>query len=414
MRNPNGLLLSLALNAALVLGLGWVWRPHTVPAPTAGVAPAAPFVTVSAGAQPPAPTQGVADPGLAPLATEAVDWSRFSTGDWRRYRDELVACGCPRPTVRHILVPLVNRHFTQRQHALAAEISAHFWEVFCPPARQWKEELEKHFEAAEAEREAALAQLFPGHWSESAAPPASRPDVRVSFLPPTLADQVLAAERNRDELIQEARTTQPQPQLQEELSQQARAGFEAELARLLTPEELTEWRARNSNRADWAKSLDGVELSPTELAEIARLKDTDRDHGYPAATSAEEKETGIKALLGPERFAEFERAQDDTYQQLRNLSRRTGLGESELNALWQAQKDMQTQAEQSARNPSLSRAERTAELAALRVRHEAAVQETLAPLPGAFEAWQRQQAGWLKQAFDLPESSPFADWLKEP
>jgi hypothetical protein len=309
---------------------------------------------------------------------------------------------------------LVNRHFSQRLQAAAAEVSARFWEVFCPPARERKEVWEKQFEALDSERRATLEQLFQGNWTESTDPPAPLPDTRLNFLPPALADQVLAAERNEDALIDEARNTQTEPQLQEELIRQARAAFEAELTRLLSPEELAEWRARNSSRADWAKSMEGVELSPGELAEIARLKDTDRRRVNPPATSAEDKEAAIKKLLGPERFAEFERAQDGTYQQWLSLSRRTGLGESELNTLWQKQKDVQAQAKQLVGDPALSAADRTAELTALRAQHEELIRESLAPNPGAFEAWQRQQTQWLKETFSLPVANPVQDWLKQP
>lgn len=408
---PNWLLLSLALNAALILGLGWVWRPRTVPAASARVAPAASAEPAATGAATPAPVQAEADPALASLRTETVDWTRFSTGDWPRFRDELVACGCPRRTVRNIIEPLVNRHFSQRLHALAADISAHFWESVCPPARQRKDAWDKSYESVQAERQATLEQLFPGNWIGSAGTPNSPPDARVSFLSPALADQVLAAEKNQEELIEEARNTQTQPQLQEELIQQAQAAFEAELTRLLSPEELAEWRARHSNRAGWVKHLDGVELSPTELAEIARLKNADNSGREPAAKAAD---TTIKALLGPERFAEFERAQDDAYRQWLSLSRRTGLGKSELNTLWQKQKDVQAQAKQLVGDPALSRADRTAELTTLRAQHEEVIRESLAPIPGAFEAWQRQQTHWLKETFSLPTTNPVADWLKQP
>lgn len=414
MKRPNWLLLLLALNAGLILGLGWVWRPRIVPAAAVGIIPAAPVVTAAAEARPAVTNHATADPRLTPLATQAVDWTRFSTHDWTRFRDELIACGCPRRTVRNIIEPLVNRHFSQRLNSFAADISAHFWEVFCPPVQQRRDAWDKSFEAVRAERQATLEQLFPDHWNGSAGTPDSPPDARVSFLPPALADQVLAAEKNRKALIEEAHNTQTEPHLQEELIQQARAAFEAELKRLLSPEELAEWRARNSSSADWARSLEGVELTPTELAEIARLKDTDGAGGNPPATSAEEKEAEIKKLLGPERFAEFERAQDGTYQQLLNLSRRTGLGESELNTLWQKQKDVQSQARQIVGDPALSRADRTAELTALRAQHEEVIRESLAPIPGAFEAWQRQQTHWLKETFSLPTANPVADWIKQP
>ena len=412
MNNSTGLRLSLLLNLVLVLAVGWMWRPRPArPAGDESTHPQSALPGVRATTAPVTePT--VTRPDLAPFGTEAVDWSRFSTGDWARYRDELLACGCPRATVRHIIEPLVKRHFAQRFHAWAAEVSAHFWERFCPPAKQRLEAWQKDFNRADEELRATLDRLFPGDATEWNYPADSPPNQRVSFLPPELAHQVEAAEANRNGLVQEAHQTQSEPQFRAELIGQAEAAFEAELARILSPEQLAEWKARSSNRAHWVANLVGVELSPAELAEIARLKHT--EHSPPSAAAVAAADERIKTLLGPERFADFERAQDNTFEKLVALSERAGLPDAERNALWQTQRDFEAQAEKLAANSTLSFTERSAELKRLRAEHEAAVQESLSAHPGAFEAWQQQQDSWLKNVFSLPEVDPLKDWLNQP
>lgn len=411
MRRSIALRLSLLLNLVLVLGLGWRWRP--TPTSRAGAAPEradSPPASVPAMDSPAAgPTS--AGPDRTRFSTAAVDWSQFSTGDWFRYRDELLACGCPRATVRHILVPLVNRQFAGRFRKWAADLSARFWTVFCPPARQRKEAWNQEFDRLNSEREAMLQRLFPGEETEWKDAGVAVRDRRTDFLPPALAEAVLAAESNLEGLRQEARQTQSEPRVRDELVRQAEADFEAELARLLTPEQLTEWKARNSGRVAWLKNLPGIELSPAELAEIARLNPNEVEP-TPAEKAAAEAQ--IRTLLGPERQAAFERAQDPVYQDLSALSGRTGLAESEVDSLWRFQRASEAEAERVVDDATLSAEQRTAELTRLRAEHEAAVQESLATHPGAFEAWQRQQAPWLKDVFSRPPADPLEEWLKDP
>lgn len=411
MRTSLGLRLSLLLNLTLVLGLGWRWRPT----PTSHAEAAAGRADTPAAAVPamdsPVARSASAASDLARFSTAAVDWSQFSTGDWFRYRDELLACGCPRATVRHILVPLVNRQFAGRFRTWTADLSARFWTVFCPPARQRKEAWEQEFDRLNDEREATLQRLFPGEETDWKDAGVAVRDRRTDFLPPALAEAVLAADSNLAGLRQEAWQTQSEPRVRDELVRQAEADFEAELARLLTPEQLAEWKARNSGRVAWLKNLPGIELSPAELAEIARLKPNE-SKPTPAEKAAAEAQ--IRTLLGPERQAAFERAQDPVYSELSVLSGRTGLGESEVDSLWRHQREAEAQADRVADDQTLSAGRRIAELTRLRAEHEAAVQESLATHPDAFEAWQRQQAPWLKDVFSRPKSSALEEWLQHP
>lgn len=405
------LMLSLLLNALLVLALGWAWRPPAMA--KAGMSRAT--------SPPPSPGVGLkvdstasqSDPRLAEYASRAVDWSHFSVGDWTRYRDELIACGCPRRTVREIIEPLVHRSFLARSQPLIAEYSARFWEMVCPPAKARMEQWEQKFKQLDSERDSVLSQLFPEGWAGETRHTRAGPDERLSFLPIAQAERVLAAEKTRDDAVAEARNVQPDPQLQAELIQQAEAALEAELAGLLSPEQLAEFRARSSGNAWWIRRTGGVALAPGELAEITRIYDRERSgNGAQSPKAAEVRRAELQSLLGAERFEQFERAQDGTYGELLRMSDRTGLASAAVDELWQNQRAYRERAERIAQDAAVDRAARTAELTDLREQHERTVREFLSATPGAFEAWQRQQARWLKDTFSMPKEDPVGDWLK--
>lgn len=414
MNGSRNLLLSLALNAALILALGWTVRPRSRPADNGTPVTAEPAVPD----RPDAPrltAPPAADPALIRLAAEPVDWNRFSTGDWHRFRDELAACGCPRPTIQNIIVPLIGRHFAREMSALADSASAHFWEWMCPPAKDRVKTVSDGMERIDSDRKKAIAEIFPEGWAEGAdASRSAAPDERLDFVSADVAQQVRDAEENRNALIREARETQTDRQISDELIRQAKDTFRAELDRLLTPEELAEWTARSSGRATWVRNLRGIELSPAEMAEIARLDDPDESRSGTPAESAKVRERKIEDLLGPDRFAEYRRAQDPNYARLLDLSERTGLGQDEANRLWQFQEAMELRAKQVNSEAAGSVAERMTELAALRKHQEAEVRDSLAPVPGSFEAWQRQQEDWLKRTFSVPVANPLNEWLKDP
>ncbi len=414
MNGSRNLLLSLALNAALILALGWTFRPrarhagHAAPTPAEAQAPGHPTA-------PPLPPPPPADPDVIRLAAEPVRWDRFSTGDWGRFRDELAACGCPRPTIRNIIAPLIGRHFARQMASLADSASAHFWEWVCPPKTDRMKGLTDEVERIDSERKKAIAEVFPEGWADGAnAPSPAAPDERLDFVSADVAQQVRDAEENRNALIREARETQTDRQLRDELIRQAKDAFRAELDRLLTPGELAEWQARTSDHANWVRVLRGVELTPAEMAEIARLHDPDESQTGTSDEMAKAREQKLESLLGPDRFAEYERASDHTYTQLLDLSERAGLSQDQVNRLWQFQEAMALRAKQATSETAGSVTERMTELAALRKHQEAEVRNSLAPVPGAFEAWQQQQKFWLLRTFSVPTEDTLNEWLKDP
>ncbi len=408
MSSQNCLSLSLVLNVAFILALGWTVRPRSRPVEANLAAETTPAVEQQFSREIAATTPMV-DDRLKRMASEPIDWSRFSTENWQRFRDELVACGCPRSTIRNIIIPMMFRHYERPLIPLVDEASTRFWDWVCPPFEARSDALGVKVVGAYDECKKAISEVFPDGWGgEPEQPVSNATDERLNYLSPEVAGKIREAEKNRDALINEAQTTQTEPQLRVQLIRQSKDAFEEELARMLTPEALAEWRARSSVQANWVRNLQGVELTPAEMAEIARLREHDQINQKAAADSQ------IAELLGPEKFSEYRRAQDATYSQLLVLSERTGLGEERLNSLWQLQQAMGLRARQALSETAGTMAERTAEMDAIRGQQEAAVRDLLAPMPGAFEAWQRQQAQWLKNTFTVPVVNPLDEWLKQP
>jgi hypothetical protein len=326
-------------------------------------------------------------------------WSQFNVADWPAYRDGLRSIGCPERTRREILEPLVRRHYVEQVHTLAAPYVSRFWDLMRGGGKQGFEGLKTAVEELSEKQNESLKQLLgdPGPADERST--TGNHDERLAFLPAAARERVVAAQVRHRERIQEfSRNFQGDSNalnagvkaLQEEANQ--------ELASLLSPEELAEYRRRNSRFAN-LRELEGVELSEPELAVITRLKEREQSGNSPMT-----KEVAV--LLGPERFADFERAQQPGYQELLRLSERLEAKPETARELWAARQNAEQQVRELAKDTQLSSAERAAQLAALREAMRAHAGEVLGAR--GLAAWERQQSDWLKQSFDPPEEDPLA------
>ncbi len=116
MRRPSAIVLSLALNALLLLALAW-----REPLSAVRVA-ALPVESAPELAGTPAGSSRTASGGSAAgeTSTPAFDWSQLPTEPWVAYRDGLRRIGGPDRTVRAILEPVVRHAYSDRARALAA------------------------------------------------------------------------------------------------------------------------------------------------------------------------------------------------------------------------------------------------------------------------------------------------------
>ena len=152
MRPTSAIVVSLALNALLLLALGWRERPPAVLLAVPGIESA------PAPAEPAAGSSRTASDGSAAgeTSTPAFDWSQLPMEPWAAYREGLRRIGCPDRTVRAILEPVVRHAYSERARALAAPYVGQFWQFAVPPSEARRKPLEDAAKALEEEMSKVL------------------------------------------------------------------------------------------------------------------------------------------------------------------------------------------------------------------------------------------------------------------
>ena len=106
----------------------------------------------------------------------------------------------------------------------------------------------------------------------------------------------------------------------------------------------------------------------------------------------------IKQLLGPDRFAAYQRATDDVYQQTRRITDRFELPVETAAQVCQMQKDAQAQASAIRNDRSRTLEERKELLQAMQAETEQSLSAALGPR--IFKAYQKYNGDWLKRFTD--------------
>lgn len=394
---PRLLTPSLALNLVLLLAVGLSLRPK---ARTLG-----PRLGSTSGSEGAPSTESTSSPapastrkGAIPRDLNAWSWAQLDTSHWPAYRDGLRAIGCPERSVHEILEPLVYRRFAAQCRREIRPFCLGFWEMMAGSGPLTREGFKGATTRLVAEAQSAMDGLFFGTSvpAEEATQESTDP---VRFLPEGKRAAVLAAQRVHQEKLaafyaspegQGPKRTQGERALQAELDQ--------ELTELLTPEDRTELHNRGS-RFESLRELEGIDLTEKEISDIIHVRETTGDRN-PDASKA------LKELLGEDRAAALERAQDTSFQQLNELSRRVEAAPESAVELWNAQRQFESMAKELASRPDFSLNERTALLGTLRESIEAKASGLLGAR--GFAAWKEWRSDWLKGVFQVPPEDPLA------
>lgn len=398
------IVISLVLN--LALGAVLMQRP---PSP----APSVPVRAVAIIA--PAMTSAPAVMFSAPV-TEAFDWSQLAAADFKKYRDNLRTVGCPEPTVRDIITSEINSQFLTRRRVLLEDVQHRFWDMLAREREllggdnEWKKPLEKLNE----ERKALLAEVL----GDAPDQPETERQARFwqnferqyAWLPVEKRAQIVALEmefRTRQEALQKE-ISQRSDTKWTDADKARRKALADELdtarQRLLTQEELAEFKLRNSNAANWARNLNGFEASEAEWRAVATrrmeydaaLKKLDKKTAGEVRSRLEnEWQAQLKATLGEERYAAYTLAQDSRYQPARRITQRFGLADSVATQAYEMQKTAQDMARQLREDKHLDPAARQAALAAIQQETQQSLEAALGPK--VFSTYRKYNGDWLKK-----------------
>ncbi|HNQ87163.1 MAG TPA: hypothetical protein PKM73_00860 [Verrucomicrobiota bacterium] len=416
---------SLALNIGLLAGLYALRRtldsgtlpprPLRIDPGPARSSPPAPGASKP---RPPSPANSVAP---EPSPALSFHWSHIASTNDLEYRDRLRAVGCPEATVRDILKAEINAEYARRRQPLVAEFQRQFWTLAAAgsidpsDAGDWQE---AEFERLDEEREARLEAVLGREDADEDADDLSRRRQRwaevYGWLPPEKRDALLALLENQERQERELSLLVSQRGEGWTPADHARRkalAEELERARtqLLSPAELEEYRLRVSHEAQWAQSLAGFEPTEGEWRAVAQLRsdyENARQQLGRAALSKEEKQARQKELqaeledatrtaLGPERYAEVERARDSQYQSLRRVVHRHGLTDATAAQAYGLVQTARDQMQHVRDDKSLTTETRLATLRALQAEAEAALRQSLGG--AVFDTYREYGGDWLQE-----------------
>ncbi|PWU21015.1 MAG: hypothetical protein C5B50_02745 [Verrucomicrobia bacterium] len=386
--------LSLTLNTILIGAAGWLAVGRSQPkvsegprqlrskpplrAPDEAAAPLA-----ASEAQRPRPS--TLDP--LPLA-----WTHIESTDYRVYIANLRGLGCPEQTVRDLVLADVNGMFAARVKELVDGVTDKFWPLLSRPDEfqkvvdEKKAELDKMQQERRAMLGALLGQEDPRADENKAIEEAGRREASArlaDFLPDEKRDRFVAEQEGfalaQSKLAQTPDFTGPERAARQKDLQDA---HNRAISDLLTPEETQELRLRQSDTTQLRSRLNGIEVSEDEVRTLAKLQ-------------LAHQETQMAEVLGPERFAAFERAGDTRFTSIQRVAQRVGLPDEIALEVFQ----MRNTAEQSLRavqqDPSLSDDDRRALLQTLGQETRRSIADTFGP--NAFTAYERLDGAWLQQ-----------------
>jgi len=349
MRTGSRLLFFAGLTVGVLAAVIAVrWR-----SPTAIKPRVVPRLLVTAGqtnVPPPGPRVVIVD---APAAK--FTWRAIQTNDFKQYIANLRAIGCPEPTIREIVIPEVSRRYTAR---LAAEFEAcarnfRFWEA----ADEYKEwDLGGHRrEELASEKLAFLKELFGedmeqelGKWWEINNA-RDEYDYR-SYLPKEKVEKLKAIERRYQRLEEDFGARNRSLTIEEYAAERNRlkAQARAEVAQILTPQELEDYEMRDSQAADYVRRRLPEAKSEEEFRAMVKVakalnKDPRRQYQDESDFSPEEQAKkkkaeekafaeALKTALGEARYSELmeerrREAREKERQDLIWIAKREGMSE---------------------------------------------------------------------------------------
>jgi hypothetical protein len=362
---------------------------------------------------------------LAALAARPLHWRALESTNYVTYIENLRGFGCPEETVRDIIITDIAKLYARRRAELRQRVEPYrFWQTADPAGGvRVSPELQRQLRDLEAEQRQLVRDLLDVDLRTELArysADADSPDRDYSFLPADKQERVQALAGQYDELEQDIYSRTRGLLLDEDLEalKQVQRQRRAELAALLTPEEMEEYELRHSDTANNIRtSSAGFQPTEEEFRKIFRLQrtfDLNFDQTFDArddsaqsvkARAQQQAQAAlndeIRKSIGPERFAEYQRGQDSDYRALLLVGERfemAGDATAKVYNMKQAAEQYKLQLES---NPNLTDEQRAQAIAAIARETGRAVATTMGD--EAYRAYQKAGGQWLDNLTVLDE-----------
>jgi hypothetical protein len=411
------LILSLLANAALA---GWLFLG--VRSMQTRELPALPLASNDAKPAEPA-TSASLTPGarvvtITNLAT-TLDWRAVESPDYKQYIANLRAIGCPEETIRDIITADVNKLFEDRKRAQRSANTNRF-EYWKPGmqmfTKMFDEEKIKQQQALAKERRDLLTTLL-------GSAPEEKPDVAAAmmgggaemmeamfdFLPAGKQTAAMEIEQKfAAKLMKEAGNIGGGDLDAMKEMMKVQREKEAELAKVLTPQELEDYNLRMSQTSMMMRfQLASFDPNEQEFRDVFKQRKafedefgftgqvpTDKVEKEKYEAAKKEMNDQIKQALG-ERYADYERAQDWSYQSLYSVAQRNGVSKEATVQVFDMKKAAEAEAKRLRADTTLNQEQRNAALLGIQQETQQSIRSTMGDK--AFEAYQKNPAAsWLK------------------
>lgn len=333
-------------------------------------------------------------------------WSQVQAEDLERYVANLRAIGCPEDSIRDIIRGALVDVFLQRRRELMEPIQKDYWNLIVQGMDAIRARTRKEIEQLTKETIDKADVLVSA--KRKAGKPNGRHSEIADFLPEDKQRQFVELNDKFDQMqraLSQDRSAKGSERAEKEKEIQRQR--DAAIQTVLTPEELAEYKLRNSRFANVGAELVGVEMSADELRALTRTyeqfeaagRSPDRKGADYQAKLAEQKEAqrqrdeAVKNLLGEERFADYQRAGDSGYQQIYQVAERYQLPRETVVQADDLRKAAIEAAKQLRQSTGLSNEERLAALQQIQQETRTALNQTLGPRATA--TYQEHGGDWL-------------------
>ena len=380
----------------------------------------------------PTAAEAAADAALLTLTSGAdFSWSQFTLADYARYIRQLRAFGTPEARVREIIIGAIDATYRPKRAALMPppkkQETEKFWarrNFYIYPNQQTKEQ-RAQLQALQKEEQALVKSLFSADVYELAAKDSGYDagidwkEKMYGFLPKELREKVSDIEQRMNADKQEIYAlNEDDYQGRQDDERKLEKKYHDELAKILTPEQLTEWDLRHSQTANQLKNdLSAFDPNEDEFRALFKYKqamdelhpprDPDAD---PLQLTAEERKANAekqKALdaelaqaVGTNRVTEYKVEQDYAFRSLIDA----GVAKESVFKLADMKKEAESAAGKIRRDKTLSPEQKTDALAAIR-------NETQTSMGGLLDEKQlkryiNQGGWWLNNIAPKPQPAP--------
>ena len=343
---------------------------------------------------------------------QQFNWRTVESEDYKKYIANLRSIGCPEETIRDIITADVNKLFENRAKEMSGVKTNRYeyWkggmQMF---TKLFDEEKIKARQALAKEKRALLTELL-------GVAPEEKPDMMamlggvnpfeemLDFLTPGQQTQIMELEQKYAGRLMKAVGNGADADGMKEMAK-IQKEKEAELAKLLSPQEFEDYQLRMSQTSMVLRmQMGSFEPSEDEFKTIFKEKKKFEDEfgmGGMNATDKADKDKmkaaekamneTLKSTLG-DRYTDYELSQDQAYQGIYRVTERNGLGKDSAKKVYDVKKEAEAQASALRKDTSLSKEQRDEALKGIRTETENAMKGVLGDK--AYNSYS-QQAWWL-------------------